>query len=124
MKLAGIAALAALALSAQVAAAQDPGMSVGTAERLRIIDSTNTRLDSLVNRMNRVTGTAKVNAMANVINQLVADRKAMQTRMLQRMGSPHGNREMLETPDTVGNQPGLSAPVGADTSRGGSAPPN
>lgn len=122
MKLAGIAALAALALSAQGLAAQQPGPPPGMAERMRIMDSTNARLDTLVNRMNRATGTQKVTAMADVINQLVADRRAMQIRMRQMMESPHG--VMMGTPDTAGKHPAHPAPVGADTSLGGYHPPN
>ena len=124
MKLAGIATFAAFALSAQALTAQQPGPPEGMAERMRIVDSTNARLDTLVNRMNRATGTRKVTAMADVINQLVADRRAMQARIHQMMESPHGLREMMGTPDTVAKSPGSPAPVGTDTSRGGYHPPN
>lgn len=124
MKLAEIATLAALVLSAQVLTAQQPGPPAEMAEPMRMMDSMNVPLDSLVNRMNRATGTRKVTAMADVLNQLVADRKAAQARMRQMMESPHGRRDMIWTPDTVGKSPGSPAPVGTDTSRGGYHPPN
>ena len=103
MRIATIAAGAALVLSAHVAAAQQPGppqppdrppggmtgMS-GMAEQMRMMDSLNARLDTLVNRMNRATGNKKVTAMAAVINELVAQRKAMQGHMRQMMESRQG----------------------------------
>ena len=49
------------------------------------MDSPNHRLDSLVDRMNRTSGNQKTQAMAAVINELVAQRKAMQGRMQQMM---------------------------------------
>lgn len=103
MRIATIAALAALALGAQVSAAQQPGPPQrqdrppggmagmpGMAERMRTMDSLNVRLDTLVNRMNRATGNKKVTAMADVINELVAQRRAMQGHMRQMMESRQG----------------------------------
>ena len=52
---------------------------------MMMMDSLNHRLDSLVDRMNRASGNQKVQAMAAVINELVAQRKAMQDRMHQMM---------------------------------------
>ena len=121
MKFAGIAALAALALSAQVSAAQQPGPPAGMAEPMRMMDSMNARLDTLVNRMNRATGTQKVTAMAAVLNQLVADRKAAQARMRQMMESRHGAMQM-GLPDTSGNRPAKDS-MAADTALGGHHPP-
>ena len=55
------------------------------------------RLDSLVSRMNKATSQTKVAAMADVINELVAQRKAMWGRMGAMMESRHG---------MMGNMPG------------------
>jgi hypothetical protein len=49
------------------------------------MDSLDRRLDSLVDRMNRAVGNQKVAAMAAVINELVAQRKAMRGRMQEMM---------------------------------------
>jgi uncharacterized coiled-coil protein SlyX len=97
------AALAALALSASSAATQQPtppqrpdrqpsGMMVpdGMAARMHMMDSLNARLDTLVSRMNRATGNRKVTAMAEVINELVAQRKAMHEHMRRMMESRKG----------------------------------
>jgi hypothetical protein len=72
------------------------------------MDSLNRRLDSLVARMNRVTGAQKVAAMADVINELVAQRKAMQERMHQMMGSREGMKHMMT--DSARVSPGVRAP--------------
>jgi hypothetical protein len=45
------------------------------------MDSLDRRLDSLVDRMNRSSGTQQVAAMATVINELVAQRKGMHEHM-------------------------------------------
>jgi hypothetical protein len=73
-----------------------------------MVDSANTRLDSLVARMNRTAGAAKVTAMADVINELVAQRAVMQQHMHEMMmggqgGMMHGMRD--STP------PGRHAPA-------------
>lgn len=59
-----------------------------------MMDSLNTRLDSLVDQMNRARGNQKVPAMAAVINELVAQRKAMQSRMHQMMEGDGGMMRM------------------------------
>jgi hypothetical protein len=45
------------------------------------MDSLDRRLDSLVDRMNRASGTQKVAAMAAVITELVAQRRLMHRHM-------------------------------------------
>jgi hypothetical protein len=93
--------LAALVLSAHVLAAQQPaprqhpdssGMpgASGMAAQMQMKDSLNSRLDTLVTRMNRATGNRKITAMAEVINELVAQRKVMQAHMRQMMESRGG----------------------------------
>lgn len=68
----------------------------GMADQMHMMDSLNTRLDSLVARMNDATGGRKVAAMAEVINEMVAQRKAMQERMLhQMMGGRDGMMHMM-----------------------------
>ncbi len=66
-----------------------PGMP-GMAEHMWMMDSLNVHLDTLVNRMNRATGNKKVTAMADVINELVAQRRAKQGHMRQMMESRQG----------------------------------
>jgi hypothetical protein len=87
--------LVLLALTASTAAAQQPGaaprdsqpgMGAGVGMPMMMnMDSLNRRLDSLVARMNRASGNKKVDAMAAVINELIAQRKAMMTRMHEQM---------------------------------------
>jgi hypothetical protein len=91
-----VAGVAALALSAQMLTAQQPGQpggmmrGPGMAQQMRMMDSLNARLDTLVSRMNRASGNKKVAAMADVINELVAHRKMMQEHMRQMMESRQG----------------------------------
>jgi hypothetical protein len=95
MKIVGIAGVAGLLMSAQILAAQQPGppphggmmRGPGMAQQMRMMDSLNARLDTLVSRMNRATGNKKVAAMAEVINELVAQRKAMHQQMRQMWSS-------------------------------------
>ena len=104
------AALAALVLSAHTVAAQQPappqqpdrqpsGMTgpEGMAAQLQTMDSLNARLDTLVSRMNRATANRKVTAMADVINELVNQRKAMHEHMRQ-MESRKGMMPMMGKP--------------------------
>ena len=93
MKRHGIWALTtSFLLSASIAAAQDTtpqrpqtdstGDAAGSRRAMmEMMDSLNRRLDSLVGRMNRAQGTQKVPAMADVINELVAQRKGMHQHM-------------------------------------------
>ncbi len=118
------AGLAALMFSAQVLAAQQPtapqhpdrrgGMTGKSdmAAQMQMMDSLNARLDTLVGRMNRASGNGKVTAMAAVINELVAQRKAMQGHMRRMMEPRAGAMPMMKEP-AAGAQP---APTpGADS---------
>jgi hypothetical protein len=102
---------AALVLVTQVLAAQQPsppqapdhrrgGMmsASGMAEQMHMMDSLNARLDTLVSRMNRATGSRKVTAMAEVINELIAQRKVMHAHMRQMMESGEGMMHMMGQP--------------------------
>lgn len=69
---------------------------------MRGMDSLNARVDSLVSRMNRATGNQKIAAMAEVIKEMVAQRKAMWEHMGQMMRShemmmPTGQRPPAES---------------------------
>jgi len=91
-----VAGIAAVALSAQMLAAQDTSpprqphrgdtaAGMQPSMMMMTMDSLNRRLDSLVNLMNRAKGERKVTAMADVINELVEQRKAMHRRMREMM---------------------------------------
>ncbi len=67
----------------------------GMADQMQMMDSLNTRLDSLVARMNQATGGRKVTAMAEVINEMVAQRKVMQEHMHKMMGGRDGMMKMM-----------------------------
>jgi DNA-binding FrmR family transcriptional regulator len=114
--------VSALVLGAQMLFAQQPEQrSVRPADsmmaksgmaqqQMRMMDSLNARLDTLVSRMNRATGNKKVTAMADVINQLVAQRKAMQEHMREMMQSRGGMRmHMMEAPAPVEARPSSTA---------------
>jgi hypothetical protein len=67
------------------------------ATMMKMMASSEARLDQLVRGMNQATGPRKVQAMAAVINELVAQRKLMRAHMRGMMdrgeGSPHGPSE-------------------------------
>jgi len=99
----------------------------GMAEQMRMMDSQNARLDTLVNRMNRATGNKKVTAMAQVINELVAQRKAMQGHMRQMMESRQGMMmHMMGEPAPGEGRPPTSRAdsAAADTGHAAHHPPN
>ena len=79
---------------------------------VRMMDSLDARLDTLVSRMNRAKGDRKVTAMADVINELVTQRKATHAHMRQMMESRQGMMPRMGT-----SAPGAkSAPApGTDT---------
>jgi 3-hydroxyacyl-CoA dehydrogenase len=132
--------LAALVLSAHMLAAQQPapphqpdtlagGMAgmPGMAAQMQMMDSLNARLDTLVSRMNRATGNRKVTAMAEVINELVAQRKVMQERMHQMMESREGMMHGMGEPAPAGRPAPAPRPdsAPADTAgHGGHHPPS
>jgi hypothetical protein len=133
MRIAAIAGLAALALTAQVSAQQpgppQPGGMTGMpgmAEHMRMMDSLNVHLDTLVNRMNRATGNKKVTAMADVINALVAQRRAMQGHMREMMESRQGMmmQEMGKPAPAKGPLTSGGDSTGADTGHAARQPPN
>jgi uncharacterized coiled-coil protein SlyX len=97
------------------------------AMQMQRMDSLNARLDTLVIRMNRASGSRKVTAMADVINELVAQRKVMQDQMRQMMESREGMMHMMGQPaPSVGPPPASKTDsAAADTSgHAGHHPPN
>jgi uncharacterized coiled-coil protein SlyX len=65
------------------------------------VQAADARLDKLVTEMNRATGAKKVEAMAAVINEMVAQRKQMRAHM----------REMMESNGMMQGHPGkMSGP--------------
>ena len=100
-----VAGLAAVMLSAQMLTAQQPappkpgyraGADSGMGMQQHMMDSMNARLDTLVSRMNAATGNRKVTAMADVINELVAQRRVMQDHMHKMMHSRNGMMRMMD----------------------------
>jgi hypothetical protein len=112
-------ATAALVLSAHVLVAQQPGQTRPQGQRgmmgdsamarqhMQAMASRNARLDSLVGRMNTATGNIKIAAMADVINEFVAQRRMMQEHMRQMMGPGHGMMENMKgkPPQRGGRRP-------------------
>ena len=94
--------LAGSCLLASGVSAQQPGRHPGNMPNamrggpmagemmMSMMDSADARLDRLVSTMNTATGSRKVPAMAAVINELVAQRKAMRTHARQMMMGPDG----------------------------------
>jgi hypothetical protein len=116
-----------MALSARVAVAQQPqqgradsmmGMPAMAQQHVRAMDSMTARLDTLVNRMNQATGNKKMTAMADVINELVTQRKAMQSHMREMMQSEPGMRmPMMRAPAPArGRPPAVKPDSGAPDS--------
>jgi len=111
--------LAGSFLLASGVSAQQPGRQHGdTANAMRgrpmkgemmmsMMDSADARLDRLVGTMNKTTGSRKVQAMAAVINEMVAQRKTMRTHARQMMmGNGMGGGRNMQTmkptsPDTA-----------------------
>lgn len=122
--------LAGSFLLASGAAAQAPGRHHrDTANAMRrgpmtggmmmsMMDSADARLDRLVSTMNTATGSGKVQAMAAVINELVAQRRMMRTHAKRMMGpdgmmgnGTGGHRNMMQNMRPV--PPGTAPPPAA-----------
>ena len=102
-QLAAVAGIITLVLTAPVVPAQQPPnsghphrteMRRGATQSMMLMDSLNRRLDSLVSRMNRAGGNQKITAMAAVINELVAQRRVMQSHMHAMMMGKSGMMRM------------------------------
>ena len=129
-----IGGITALMLSASMVTAQQPGtatpdrrggMSGQNQMSMATMDSLNQHLDSLVGRMNRASGNQKVQAMAAVINEMVAQRKAMQERMHQMMGDRGGMMKMMGDSAGIAPAAARAADSASDTAgHAGHHPPN
>jgi hypothetical protein len=113
MKIGMIGGMVALAFAVSTAAAQQtpgtppnhrPGMEARGTMGMAMMDSLNHRLDSLVDRMNRATGNQKTQAMAAVINELVAQRKIMQGHM-HRMMQGEAMKGMMRDSSRMSTKP-------------------
>jgi predicted component of type VI protein secretion system len=60
----------------------DESMMSHHTEMMAKMEAMNARLDDLVKKMNAATGSKKTDAVAAVINELVAQRKQMQAQMM------------------------------------------
>jgi hypothetical protein len=100
------ASLTPVALSAQQPGRPDSAMMMNHERMMQQVQAADARMDRLVGEMNRATGQKKVDAMAAVINELVAQRKQMRSHMMQIMQGMH---------------PGMGRPRMAPTSRNDSA---
>ena len=96
--IAGLLLVGATVTLAPAAAAQQPRDSMrvrsdsGMARMRAVRDSADARLDSLVRAMNSASGDRKVQAMAAVINELVAERRMMHQHMREMMMGHGGMR--------------------------------
>jgi hypothetical protein len=126
MKLRIIGGMLALSLSASAVVAQQPqappmrphGAPAGARGEMpmMMMDSLNRRLDSLVAQMNRASGNQKMDAMAAVITELVAQRKMMQNRMHQMMQGEGRRMGMMRDSTSTGPKPTAKSDSAADTS--------
>jgi hypothetical protein len=117
----------ALLVASPASAQQQPGRHHGdttkamrgqpmTRETMMRMDSADARLDRLVSEMNRATGPRKVQAMVAVINELVAQRKAMRAHARQMMeGGGMMQKMQPQSADTARARP--TAPDSADHSQ-------
>ena len=93
--------LASAASAQQGADTTPPHTRMGAMDMPMMHDSADARLDSLVAAMNAAKGDRKVKAMAEVINELVAQRKLMREHMRTMMRSggmrrhPDGDSGMM-----------------------------
>lgn len=95
------------------AGAPAPGMMM---THMRQMDSLQVRLDSAAARMNRSTGEARVAAMADVLNALVAEHKMMHAHMQEmssHMGAMGGMAPMARPKPMAQPMPGMARPDSA-----------
>jgi hypothetical protein len=90
--------------------------AMGTMDMPMMHDSADARLDSLVTAMNAAKGDRKVKAMAEVINELVAQRKAMREHMRTMMRSG-GMRRHPDADSDMMHHGGMGGPPAPDSTR-------
>ncbi len=89
------ATLSPVAVSAQQPVPhRDSAMMMNHERMMQQVQAADARMDRLVGEMNRATGQKKVEAMAAVINELVAQRKQMRSHMMQMMERMHSEHMM------------------------------
>ena len=128
-----ILSLACSFLLAAGASAQQPGQHRGDSTKtmqgprmnrqmmMQKIQESDARLDRLVSQMNQSTGNKKVQAMAAVINELVAQRKQMHQHMGQMMDSGmmddagNGRQGMMQNMRPAGGDTASAAPSAPDS---------
>lgn len=109
------------------------GMMGDQQRQMRMMDSMNARLDSMVARMNQGTGNNKMTRMAQVITEMVAQRKAMHQQMrnmMEQMMESHGGMmgrgDMMKMNDSppppAPRQPSRQDTTAADTGHAGHHP--
>ena len=121
--LAASAILIVPAVSAQQSADSTPRHApmghmgpMGAMDMTMMHDSADARLDSLVAAMNAAKGDRKVKAMAQVINELVAQRKAMHEHMRTMMRSG-GMRRHPDGDSGMMHHDGMGGPPAPDSTR-------
>jgi hypothetical protein len=130
MKCAIILGLTGSLLVASPAYAQQPrrhpGDTSNRATMMTMMDSSDARLDRLVRVMNQATGPRKVPAMAAVINELVAQRKAMRSHaremmemrgMMDQPGGEHKAPSRMQDMQRLPADTGKTQPDTADHSQ-------
>ena len=105
------ASLTPVALSAQQPGRPDSAMMMNHETMMQQVQAADARMDRLVGEMNRATGQKKVDAMAAVINELVAQRKQMRSHMMQIMQRMHSEHMM--------GGPRMAPPTPADSAHAG-----
>jgi hypothetical protein len=79
------------------------GMAAHHDKMMAEMKAADAKLDALVAKMNAAKGNAKVEAMAAVINELAAQRKAMRTQMQTMHDKMMGGSGMMNKPDAKPN---------------------
>src|SRR5215204_5561237 len=93
------ATLTPVALSAQQPGQhRDSAMMMNHEKMMQQVQAADARMDRLVGEMNHATGQKKVEAMAAVINELVAQRMQMRSHMMQMMERMHSGHMMGGSP--------------------------
>ncbi len=111
------ATLIPVAISAQQPAQhRDSTMMMNHEKMMQQVQAADARMDKLVGEMNHATGQKKVEAMAAVINELVAQRKQMRSHMMQMMQRMHSEHTM-GGPGMAPSDPDDSAHAGHHDSR-------
>jgi hypothetical protein len=121
--------LATLAVAAPLSA-QQPGPPAARVAapapdmqaHMRMMDSMSARRDSAMARVNRTTGEARVNALADALNALVDEQRMMHAHMKEMMGEHMGARPAMGHPMEHAPAPGMAHPGSAHAMPGMARP--